>query len=167
MNKVYYTWQKIDHLVHGIALDLYRKEWVPDYIVGVVRGGAIPGIQLSHIMNKPFLPLDIRLRDNVVSNAMGFQHFFDIATHFSEDKKVLFIDDINDSSGTLAYIDDRMLSNRDNLTFKYEFAMVLERVSAPYSALFVGEELTEKATDGNPDAWIVFPWENQFNIPED
>lgn len=166
-NKVHYTWERIDHLVHGIALELYQKEWVPDYIVGVIRGGAIPGVTLSHIMNKPFLPLDVRLRNNVASNAMGFQHFFDIAVHFPKETKVLYIDDINDTSETLQYIDDSMISNRSNLVFEYQFAMVLERMNAPRSALYVGEELTEKVTDGDPDAWIVFPWENQFNIPED
>ena len=101
MNKHFYSWNRIDDLVHKIAIDVYKAEYVPDYIVGIIRGGAIPGITLSHIMGKPFIPLDIRLRDNNTgtSLAQNFQNFF--------------------------------------------------------------QELTEQLLDDS-EAWVVFPWENQY-----
>jgi len=149
------TWREIDGLHSKIVIDIYKSEWKPDFIVGIVRGGAIPGVMISHTMNIPFLPLDIRLRDKLVSNAMGFQHFFDTAVHFTSSQKVLFVDDINDTSDTFKYIDDSMKSNRSNLIFDYKFASLYERVSASIESDYVGKVYTS-------DDWLVFPWENKY-----
>jgi hypoxanthine phosphoribosyltransferase len=163
MNKHFYSWNRIDNLVHKIAIDMYKAEYIPDYIVGIIRGGAIPGITLSHIMDKPFIPLDIRLRDNNTgtSLAQNFQNFFQTATKWNKHTKVLFVDDINDTSETINWITNSIEIQKHNLKFRYKFAVVCERTAAEVSSDFLGEELTEQLLD-DPDAWVVFPWENQY-----
>lgn len=148
------NWNEIDDLHLKIVLDVYKSKWIPDFVVGIVRGGAVPGIMISHTMDIPFLPLDLRLRDKLVSNAMGFQHFFDVAVDFTKSQKVLFVDDINDTSDTFKYVDSNIKSNRHNLIFDYKFASLYERISAS-----VESDYTGKVYESGD--WIVFPWENK------
>ena len=43
-----YTWEGIEEAVNSIAMQMYKDEWRPDYIVGITRGGLIPAVLLSH-----------------------------------------------------------------------------------------------------------------------
>ena len=44
MKKDYYTWGKIERGCKEIADQLKKDGFVPDYIVGITRGGAIPAM---------------------------------------------------------------------------------------------------------------------------
>ena len=40
-NKHYYNWQDIENSCINIALQMYKDNWKPDYIVGITRGGNV------------------------------------------------------------------------------------------------------------------------------
>ena len=43
---------------------MVHSNWMPNIILGINRGGCIPGVYLSHRLNTPHEVLDIRLRDH-------------------------------------------------------------------------------------------------------
>ena len=45
-DKDYITWKEIDDLHLKVVLDIFKSKWKPDFIIGIVRGGAIPGIMI-------------------------------------------------------------------------------------------------------------------------
>ena len=40
--KVYYTDKQIDGMVHDIIRQMNNDNWMPDYVVGLTRGGLVP-----------------------------------------------------------------------------------------------------------------------------
>ena len=63
MKKLYYTWSDIQSMCVGIGMQMYKDNWRPDYIVGITRGGAVPAVILSHLIEVPMRPLEVSLRD--------------------------------------------------------------------------------------------------------
>ena len=55
MKKVYYTWQQIEFLLHEVMRSI--KDWKPDYVVGIVRGGCFPAGMYSHYTGVPMYAL--------------------------------------------------------------------------------------------------------------
>lgn len=152
-DKDYITWNEINDLHLKVVLDIYRSKWKPDFIVGIVRGGAIPGIMISHTMNIPFLPLDVRLRDGVANNNKNWKNFLD---NIDPLKRYLFVDDINDKGDTLNFILKKWNENfRTLFNDKNKICTLYERYNTQVESHFVGKIYYK-------DDWIVFPWENQY-----
>ena len=59
--KLFVTWDDINDMVFKLYKEL--KDENIDKVVGVSRGGLIPGVMLSHWMKKPFKPVKSSLRD--------------------------------------------------------------------------------------------------------
>ncbi|RLI70775.1 phosphoribosyltransferase, partial [Candidatus Heimdallarchaeota archaeon] len=59
MDKVYLTWWQVDRAIFSLADSL--REYKPDVIVGISRGGLIPGVRLSHILGDvEFKVIDVK-----------------------------------------------------------------------------------------------------------
>src|SRR5271165_5701810 len=107
-NKVYYDDKQIRAWVQRIIFNMNRDEFKPDYVVGLTRGGLIPAVLLSEYMEIPMQTLKVSLRDNpetesncwMADDALGY----DINGREVEPKKILIIDDINDSGATLNWV---------------------------------------------------------------
>jgi hypoxanthine phosphoribosyltransferase len=41
MKKIYYSWQDVEHQTQEILRQLQRDAWMPDYVVGLTRGGLV------------------------------------------------------------------------------------------------------------------------------
>ena len=63
MNKLYLNWKTIDQYCNKLAIQILKSEWKPDYIVGIGRGGLVPAVILSHILEVPMHSLKVTLRD--------------------------------------------------------------------------------------------------------
>ena len=63
-NKQYFTMIQVRNALEQIADKMSKDNWQPDVIMGINRGGCIPGIYLSHRLHKPHEALDVRLRDH-------------------------------------------------------------------------------------------------------
>jgi hypoxanthine phosphoribosyltransferase len=147
MNKEYINWALIYTGLQRIREQMITNRWSPEIIVGINRGGCIPGILLSHKLNVPHLPLDVRLRDHTDTERPSLELLEKL-----QGKDVLIIDDINDTGATFDYIHSEFGSVK---TFRYAAIYNNEPSSfdkVNYSAYNINK-------DKNP-AWLVFPWED-------
>ena len=69
-----------------------------DKVVGIVRGGLIPGVCISHALNLPFETLKWSTRDRPESDIFNLT--------MRSDDRILLVDDICDSGKTLETILD-------------------------------------------------------------
>ena len=149
MHKEYVNWALIYTGLQRIREQMITQHWTPDVVVGINRGGCIPGILLSHKLNVPHLPLDVRLRDHTDDNRPDLSLLFRL---LREEKKVLIIDDINDTGATFDYILSEF-GSREN--FKY--AAIYNNTPSVFDSVSYSAYNINK--DQNP-VWLVFPWED-------
>ncbi|BBE00060.1 phosphoribosyltransferase [Sphingobium amiense] len=124
--------------------------WRPDYLVGIGRGGLVPAVHVSHRLNIPMLSVDYS------SKVAGFaaELLGKIAAQSAAGARLLFIDDINDSGGTIADI-RRLLGDRGCDAGNLRFAVLLNNIRSR-------ESVDYRARDIDRDSdrrWFVFPWE--------
>ena len=118
IKKHYYSWQDIENMCINIVKQMYKDNFYPDYILGLTRGGNIPASIISNMMDIPCEAMKVSFRndDRVDSN-----HWL---SNLSVDKKILIVDDINDSGATFKWIwEDWKL---DDITPKVKLAVLTE-----------------------------------------
>ena len=54
MEKLNYTWDQQFKDTETICSQIEKDEFQPNVIVGISRGGLIPGVMMSHKLNVPF-----------------------------------------------------------------------------------------------------------------
>jgi hypoxanthine phosphoribosyltransferase len=140
----------IDHIANEIEL----SGWRPDYIVGIVRGGAVPAVFLSHRLKTPMTTIQWNTRD---SNPFGNESNTWIPEDILEGAKVLLVDDIVDGGETICQvITDWQTSVYDKIPLQNI------RIAAMYynTAQDVKVDYYHHAIDRNEDPrWVIFPWE--------
>ena len=146
VEKSYFHTLQMRNALLQIEDQMVHSNWMPDVIMGVNRGGVIPGVYLSHRINRRHIPVDVRLRDHVDTNNLD-------ALYRAIDKKekVLIIDDINDTGATFEYIRHNCVASP-----QVRYAAVIDNKPSPFRVNYYGYEIDKSK---NP-AWIVFPWEN-------
>ena len=136
--------------VQSLARTIEQARWSPEFVIGVGRGGLVPAVYLSHYFDLPMLSIDHS------SKLPGFadELLEKIAGMSASGQRMLFVDDINDSGGTIRYICDRLDEfgcNRDNV----RIAVMINNASSSVTVDFWAEMI-----DRNDDKrWFVFPWE--------
>ena len=178
MKKIYYNWKDVQGAVLDIARQMSAHDWKPDYIVGITRGGAIPAVLLSQYTGIPMRPLQVSLRDSMdcvsdlgmAEDALGVVPLEQSAQYGGHKhverlkKKILIVDDINDSGATLEWIKKDWPAGcfpgdeewntiwGDNV----RFAVLTHNWSSEFKDpdYYVWE--VNKAED---DCWLVYPWE--------
>ena len=145
INKLYFTNIQMRNALIQIEDQMAHTPWLPSIILGINRGGCIPGVYLSHRINKPHEVLDIRLRDHTAKPNM-----LTLEKAFALQHKILIIDDINDSGATFQYIMDNF-GKPDSV----KFAALINNKPSPVKMDFQGYEINKEE---NPQ-WVVFPWE--------
>ena len=171
MNKLYLTNQDIEKYVANIVSQMYADNWRPDYIVGITRGGLIPSVMLSHYTGIKMHTLDVRLRDGdgeCESNCWMAEDAFGMFQMGSEYacKKILIVDDINDTGATFNWIMKDWASGclpndprwEDKIWgHNVRFAALIDNVASECKVemSYTGTEIN-KAED---PSWIVFPFE--------
>jgi len=136
--------------LQAVAQAVREDAWLPDYVVGIGRGGLVPAVYLSHALDVPMLSIDHS------SQVPGFADDLlgKVAAKTVEGTHVLFVDDINDSGGTIAAIDGRLAAAgcaRD----KVRFAVLLNNSRSTMRVAYRAETI-DRAQDKR---WFVFPWE--------
>ena len=89
-----YTWVGVEVSVNSIAMQMFKDEWRPDYIVGITRGGLVPAVLLSHATDIPMKTLCVQLEsdgleENTERNPLMARDAL------KNNKKILILDDIN------------------------------------------------------------------------
>ena len=184
MKKVFVTWHDVQRQTQDILRQLQIDNWQPDYVVGITRGGLTVANLISQYLDVRMYTLDVRLRDGkpedcesncwMAEEAFGYNDetktgIFGARWDPSLKKKILIVDDINDSGATLNWIkqdwEASCSPSRDNS--EHLWNLVWEntvRVAVLYDNTASESKLpirycAEEINKVDDPSWIVFPWE--------
>lgn len=137
--------------VRVLSRKIAEGDWKPEFIIGVGRGGLVPAVYISHQLELPMLSIDHS------SKVPGFadELLGKVAGMSAEGRRLLFVDDINDSGGTIEYIRS-LLGDNGCKAENLQFAVLITNTRSKAVA-----ELWVDAIDRDEDKrWFVFPWES-------
>ena len=97
------TYDQIHAWSQELAQKVTQDSWRPDLVVGLSRGGVIPGVIISHELHVPLKCMHVSLRDHVSQEPA---HWFEPMV--LQNKRVLVVDDINDSGDTLCWLREHL-----------------------------------------------------------
>lgn len=136
--------------VRKLARLVANDGWQADFIIGIGRGGLVPAVYISHDLQVPMLSIDHSAKvPGFADELLG-----KLADTSATGTKLLFVDDINDSGGTIASIRNLLAQNgskTDNLRFAVLIDNYRSKARVDYTA-----EVIDRAEDKR---WFVFPWE--------
>ena len=168
MKKVFVSWQDVENHTQEILRQIQRDAWLPDYVVGLTRGGLVPANLISQYLDIPLETLKVSLRDDSSqpeSNLWMAEDAF--GDNENGGKKILIVDDINDTGATLNYIkqdwqssclsnDERWLNdvwgNNVRVAVLFDNEASKSELDINYSSVTINK--------AEEDQWIVFPWED-------
>jgi hypoxanthine phosphoribosyltransferase len=172
MNKIYYTWSDIEHQTQEILRQIHADAWRPDYVVGLTRGGLVPANLISQYLGCRMETIKVSLRDDsqgesnlwMAEDAFGYRDH-DPMTSDDGRKRILIVDDINDSGATLNWIREDWQSgcfpkdkrwkevwgNNVRVACLCDNESSKSKLDVAYSAVTINK--------ADKDVWIVFPWE--------
>jgi hypoxanthine phosphoribosyltransferase len=166
MKKIHYTAEQTQGQVLEILRQMQRDNWQPDYIVGLTRGGLVPANMISQYLGVPMHALHVSLRDNEKDCESNLWMAEDAYGYLADPKRILIVDDINDSGATLNWIKQDWMSSclpdepRWNLVWGNNVRVaVLVDNEASASELNINYNAVD-LNKAEEDCWIVFPWED-------
>ena len=136
--------------VQAIAAALEASDWLPDHIVGIGRGGLVPGAYLSHRTGISLLSVDY---------SAGVKGFSDdllakLAGETQAGTRILLIDDINDSGKTIIALRSAILGHGGAADF-LRVAVLIDNLRSPAEVDYRARTIDRDADK----SWFVFPWE--------
>ena len=150
--KKIYSWQDVEKMCTQIVIQLYNSEWLPDYIVGVTRGGNVPATILRNMPGIRCEAVKVCLRDGETGKTGDSIAW--MAEDAFEGKKILVVDDITDTGATFERISkDWKLNGDDNV----RFATLTENMSSDFDKV---DYYCDEVNKAEEDVWLVYPWEN-------
>ena len=154
--KLWYDWKEMRRDVNTLCRDITLDKFDPQVIVGISRGGLLPGVMMSHWLQKPFKPVKASLRD--------FPEWEDYLPR-KTDERVLIVDDICDSGETFTKMSSHIKGPRLNqpmeLPTEVRFASLWWNNECDFEPHYYAQECAKDSED----IWIHFPWEHWWNTP--
>ncbi len=146
MDKEYYSIVNLNEDILSLISQVRSANLNIDLILSVNRGGCIPGVYLSHGLKLPHKVIDLQLRDG--TNIPDYNSVKNLKIN---SKKILIIDDINDTGSTFIHLN--RIINANN-TKKY-FACLINNIGSKFQVEFYGRSINKV----EKPSWYVFPWE--------
>ena len=154
--KLWYPWNEMRRDVNTLCREIVLDKFDPCCIVGISRGGLLPGVMMSHWLNKPFKPVKAALRD--------FPEWEDYLPRKTDDR-VLIVDDICDSGETFIKMSSHIKGPRLNspleLPTDVRFASLWWNNECNFEPHYYAQECAKDSED----IWIHFCWEHWWNTP--
>ena len=148
--KQWYSWEEMTRDVGSLCRGITIDKFDPQVIVGLSRGGLVPGVMISHWMNKPFKPVQAALRD--------FAEWEDYLPR-KTDERVLIVDDICDSGETFKKISDHI--HKNNSKCDVRFASLIWNNEIDFEPHYYVQDMAKDSEN----IWLVFPWEQYWETP--
>ena len=122
-------------------------------VLGPSRGGLPIGVMMSHYFDIPFHGFEWQTRDGKIQNSTQLKH---LLSKYNG-KRIVIIDDINDTGTTLKGIND--IVTMEGMADNVKYIVLLEKMSSDFSTQICAKELDEEESK----QWIVFPYEEWWN----
>jgi hypoxanthine phosphoribosyltransferase len=143
--------------IEHIARQVEQSDFVPDLIVGIVRGGSVPAVYLSHRLKTPVQMVHWNTRDSV---RWGKESNCWIPQEITRGTKVLIVDDIVDGGDTIReLLADWQTSVAgigklpvDNIRISSMIYNTAQDVTPHFY-----HQTIDRAQD---QRWVIFPWES-------
>ncbi|MBX9795251.1 phosphoribosyltransferase [Sphingomonas sp.] len=142
-----------DEFVAGVrvlAAQLADSGWTPDFLIGIGRGGLTPAVFLSHAAGLKMLSVDY---SSPVADFSG-EPLVKLAARTRAGEKLLFVDDINDTGGTITRLRQE-LAAAGAVEGAVRFATLIDNCRSiarvDYAARVIDRAVVKD--------WFVFPWE--------
>lgn len=137
--------------VRLLSRKILAGDWQPEFVIGVGRGGLVPAVYISHQLELPMLSIDHSSRlpgfaDELLAKVAGMS---------AQGSRLLFVDDINDSGSTIAYIRE-LLGSSGCAAHNLRFAVLINNTGSRSLVDYWTDEI-DRAEDKR---WFVFPWES-------
>ena len=147
MTEIMYTWNDFDKDIDFLVQQITYSNWIPDYIVGVKRGGLIPAVKISQLLRKPLMIMSCQLRDGI-DNQINLLE----VEHIDKDSKIIIVDDICDSGKTFETI-TKVIAHHAYVKYLALYYNTSQDFKIDYAA-----NLIDRTRDNR---WIIFPWEKK------
>ena len=155
--KLYFSYNDIHKTVKSLAQQIKSSGYEPQLMVAIGTGGFIPARILKTFIEKPVYTVGISYydRENNPKDAPQKIQWIDEVEQKLEGKKILLVDEVDDSRATLEYCLRELLKHKPR-----EIAVAVlhnkrkdKRGIIPVEVdhYFAGRELD--------DLWICYPWD--------
>lgn len=157
-SKLYYSYDDI-HELCCTKTEQIKSEFNPDLILAIGGGGLIPARIMRTNMNIPIYVVSFTSYDenNNQLDTLKTIQWMDFSQ--IKDKKILIVDEVDDTRKTLSYIVDKLVTeeniNKANLGIFVVHNKIKEKI-LPNKDLNVSYYLSGENVE---DLWIVYPWD--------
>lgn len=173
--KKYYSWEDVETMCVDIVNQMYKDGWRPDYIVGITRGGNVPATIISNMTGIRCEALKVSLRDDDSESETNCWMSEDAFGYVSKDedrvtggpleKKILIVDDINDTGATFNWIKQDWQASCLPNDPKWDkvwganvrFAVLTDNLSSEFEQCV--NYCSDTVNKAEEDVWLVYPWE--------
>lgn len=137
--------------IHLLAAEIAAdRHWAPSYIIGIGRGGLVPAVFLSHATGLPTLSVDYSSQvEDFATAPLGR-----LAQRTRAGERLLLVDDINDSGGTIGRI-RALLAGEGAEAAMVRFATLLDNIRSSERVDYRARVIDRNETKD----WFIFPWE--------
>lgn len=136
--------------LEAVARKVEADSWTPDFLVGIGRGGLVPAAYLAHRTGITLLSVDYSSGDKEFATDLLVK----LAHKSASGVRILIIDDINDSGGTINTLRATLQANGCTAA-NIRTAVLINNVSSAAQAEYAGTDMDRT----NDKRWFVFPWE--------
>lgn len=157
MEKYYVSYNQIHTIMKDLSRQVGESGFKPDYIVAIGTGGFIPARMIKTFINRPILTVGIAyydLNDNIMDKPNIIQ-WIDDADSKLKGKKILLVDEVDDSRATIGFCLEKLLShNPEEIAVTVVHNKEKEKrgeIPSQVTKYFAGETMEDK--------WICYPWD--------
>ena len=156
-NKLYVTYNEIHKAVKKLSVEIINSQFDPDVIVAIGSGGFIPARIMKSFINRPIFAVGISYygMDNKPTGVPQKIQWIDEVEKKLTGKKVLLIDEVDDTRATLSYCVSELLRHDPE-----EIAvLVIHNKRKKKDAEFPAAIQRYFPAIEVDDRWIKYPWD--------
>ncbi|MDC7126484.1 MAG: phosphoribosyltransferase family protein [Spirochaetales bacterium] len=155
--KVFFTYNDIHNTIKKLSEQIQESGYEPDLIVAIGTGGFIPARIIKTYIKKPILTVGLKLYDenNQPKDTPEKIQWIDEVEKKLKNKKILLVDEVDDSRTTLEYcLKELLRAEPAEIAVAVLHDKEKEKrgsIPAEIKRYFYGAKL--------PDKWICYPWD--------
>jgi len=157
MKDYYITYEDIHYYIKKIVDEIKKDAWDCDVIVGISSGGFIPARILKGFLKKDVLIVGLKRYNDYSSAALLPEkiQWIDEVEKKIKDKKILLVDEIDDTRMTLLYCINELLKNDPKEIRVAVIQQKIKEKKGPFpnevKKVYIGRQIE--------DYWLRYPWE--------